>query len=94
MDREDFLSIVSLCLYAHPIQQDETLAKAPGTNNVGVLVGLNPKISSTKVDGEWWNIFCSLQKKIQLMHSFSSKNCVYTCINFVSNFDHLLPPSR
>ena len=53
----------------HPVQQDETLAKAPGTNNVGVLVlplfwfiGLNSKISSTKVDDEWWNNFCSLQK--------------------------------
>ena len=38
MDREDLLSTVSLCLYAHPVQQDETLAKAPGANNVGVLV--------------------------------------------------------
>ena len=64
MDREDFLSIVSLCMYPHPIQLDETLAKAPGANNVGVLVlppfqfvGLNSKISSTKVDDEWWNNF-------------------------------------
>ena len=62
MDLEDFLSTVSLCLYTHPVQQDETLAKAPDANNVGVLVGLNSKISSTKVDGEWWNNFCSLQK--------------------------------
>ena len=26
------------------------------------LIGLNSKISPTKVDGEWWNTFCSLQK--------------------------------
>ena len=100
MHREDFLSTVSLCLYAHPVQQDETLFKAPDANNVGVLVlppfrfiGLNSKISSTKVDDEWWNNFCSLQK-----HSINAliflKNYVYQCINFVSNFDHLLPPSR
>ena len=38
MDRQEFLSTVSLCLYSHPVQQDETLAKAPGANNVGVLV--------------------------------------------------------
>ena len=39
MDREDFLSTVSLCLYAHhPVQQDERLAKAPDANNVGVLL--------------------------------------------------------
>ena len=38
MDREDFLSTVSLRLYAHPVQQDEILAKAPGANNIGVLV--------------------------------------------------------
>ena len=43
----------------HPVQQDETLAKAPGANNVGVpvlllppFIGLNPKLSSTKVDDE------------------------------------------
>jgi hypothetical protein len=38
MDRQDFLSTVSLCLYSHPVQQDETLAKALGATNVGVLV--------------------------------------------------------
>ena len=38
MDRQDFLSTLSLCLYSHPVQQDETLAKEPVANNVGVLV--------------------------------------------------------
>ena len=37
MDRQDFLSTVCLCMYSHPVQQDETLAKAPDTNNVGVV---------------------------------------------------------
>ena len=87
MDREDFLSTVSLCLYAHPVQQDETLAKAPGANNVGVLVlppfrfiGLNSKISPTKVDDEWWNNFCSLQKYSISVPIFFTKMC-FQCIN-------------
>ena len=91
MDREDFLSTVSLCLYAHhPVQQDETLAKAPGANNVGVLVlppfrfiGLNSKISSTKVDDEWWNIFCSLQKHsinaLVFLKKFMFTNALILC---------------
>ena len=39
------------------------------------FIGLNSKISPTKVDGEWWNNFCSLQN-----HSINAlvllKNCV------------------
>ena len=83
MDREDFLSTVSLCMYAHPGQQDETLAKAPSANNVGVLVlppfrfiGLNSKISSTNVDDEWWNNFCSLQKHSINALVFLKKLCL------------------
>ena len=83
MDREDFLSTVSLCLYSHPVQQDETLAKAPGANNVGVpvlllppFIGLNPKLSSTKVDDEWWNNFCSLQKHSINALVFLKKLCL------------------
>ena len=44
------------------------------------LIGLNSKISPTKVDGEWWNNCCSLQN-----HSINEliflKNCVYECIS-------------
>ena len=44
------------------------------------LIGLNSKISPTKVDGEWWNTFCSLQK--HLINAFVFlKNYVYECIN-------------
>ena len=67
----------------HPVQQDETLAKAPDANNVGVLVlapfrfiGLNSKISSTKVDDEWWNNFCSLQKHSINALDFLKKLCL------------------
>ena len=67
----------------HPVQQDEALAKAPGTNIVGVLVlppfrfiGLNSKISSTKVDDEWRNNFCSLQKQSINALVFLKKLCL------------------
>ena len=44
------------------------------------FIGLNSKISPTKVDGEWWNNCCSLRN-----HSINAlvflKNCVYECIN-------------
>ena len=39
------------------------------------LIGLNSKISPTKVDGEWWNTFCSLQKHPINAFVFLKKLC-------------------
>ena len=44
------------------------------------FIRLNSKISPTKVDSEWWNIFVFC-KSTQLMLLFSLKNYVYECIN-------------
>ena len=68
-------------------------AGAPGVRRRGVVarsicqllppfrfLGLNSKISPTKVDDEWWNTFCSLQKHLINALVFLKKY-VYQCIN-------------
>ena len=54
------------------------------------FIGLNSKISPTKVDDEWWNTFCSLQKHPINGLVFLKKNmftnaliAMHACINYM-----------
>ena len=40
------------------------------------FIRLNSKISPSKVDGEWWNTFCSLQKHLINALVFLKKICL------------------
>ena len=64
-------------------------AGAPGVRRRGVaarsicqllppfrFIGLNSKISPTKVDDEWWKTFCSLQKHLINALVFLNKLCL------------------